>query len=324
MIELAHFIHFFGFSIGLLAIYMARGLYKQSQWKALRHYKRFLIGVNLIVFAHILEAFLKTILSAQVYDDYFRLPFLILIAPFGLLRLYMALQFLKAIYKVQKKTLPKTFGYAALIHYLLFLAIWFIPALNEGWKWSHATLVFSIHIALNAALIYGSIRMLRFQDQIRGIRPKFIRPTAWFFLSYATANFLLRLICYPYYRIHEDLQMLGLGIIVLAFFLGNALYLRKVQVKSSTGTTDHKIDPASFERFGMTTREQEIIQLICQGKTNKEIGNILFISPITARDHCSNIYRKAGVKSRTQLAALFSNPEFRNENASSKEDLERG
>lgn len=63
-----------------------------------------------------------------------------------------------------------------------------------------------------------------------------------------------------------------------------------------------------IDRFGISPREREIILLVCQGKSNKEIVDALFISLPTVKDHISNIYRKTGVANRVQLAALFHFP----------------
>ena len=48
----------------------------------------------------------------------------------------------------------------------------------------------------------------------------------------------------------------------------------------------------------------EVINLICQGKSNKEIANQLFISVDTVKDHNYKIFQKTGVKNRTQLVKL--------------------
>jgi DNA-binding CsgD family transcriptional regulator len=56
--------------------------------------------------------------------------------------------------------------------------------------------------------------------------------------------------------------------------------------------------------FGVTKREAEIIELICEGKSNKSIADALFISHYTVKDHIYNIFQKTGVKSRIQLANL--------------------
>ena len=50
----------------------------------------------------------------------------------------------------------------------------------------------------------------------------------------------------------------------------------------------------------LTKREKEIFKLLVENKTTKEIGDILFISEKTVRNHISNVIGKLGVKGRTQ------------------------
>ena len=54
----------------------------------------------------------------------------------------------------------------------------------------------------------------------------------------------------------------------------------------------------------LTTREREVLAMLVEGKTNREIGAALFISESTAGVHVSNILAKLGVGSRTEAAAL--------------------
>ena len=60
-----------------------------------------------------------------------------------------------------------------------------------------------------------------------------------------------------------------------------------------------------FRRFNITDREAEIIRLICEGKSNQDIADQLFISLHTVKDHNTNIFRKVGVKNRVQLLKTF-------------------
>jgi LuxR family maltose regulon positive regulatory protein len=53
----------------------------------------------------------------------------------------------------------------------------------------------------------------------------------------------------------------------------------------------------------LTGRERQILQLIAEGLTNKEIARKLVISVGTAKVHAHNIYGKLGVGSRTQATA---------------------
>jgi DNA-binding NarL/FixJ family response regulator len=54
----------------------------------------------------------------------------------------------------------------------------------------------------------------------------------------------------------------------------------------------------------LTEREKEVLSLVGQGASNKEIATALFITERTARTHVSNILGKLGLQSRTQ-AALY-------------------
>ncbi len=55
----------------------------------------------------------------------------------------------------------------------------------------------------------------------------------------------------------------------------------------------------------ITNREKEILTLIAQGMTNKEIGMKLFITETTVKTHTKNIYKKLGVRNRIQLFNLL-------------------
>lgn len=55
----------------------------------------------------------------------------------------------------------------------------------------------------------------------------------------------------------------------------------------------------------LTDREQEILELVAQGLSNKEIGEKLFISPATAKTHLSRIMQKTNCHSRAQLVVYY-------------------
>ncbi|MCX6302416.1 MAG: LuxR C-terminal-related transcriptional regulator, partial [Bacteroidia bacterium] len=57
-------------------------------------------------------------------------------------------------------------------------------------------------------------------------------------------------------------------------------------------------------KYDVSPRETDIIREICNGLSNKEIADKLFISLQTVKDHTHRIYIKTNVRSRVQLINL--------------------
>lgn len=78
---------------------------------------------------------------------------------------------------------------------------------------------------------------------------------------------------------------------------------KKVVTKFASGKSlPDVLAEVSAEFEGLTERELEVLQLVASGKTNKEIGQALYISDRTVQAHLSNIFSKLGVVSRTEAA----------------------
>lgn len=61
----------------------------------------------------------------------------------------------------------------------------------------------------------------------------------------------------------------------------------------------------SPERFGISDRENEVIQLVARGLNNKEIAETLYLSEGTVRNYLSTILDKLSLRDRTQLAVFY-------------------
>ena len=63
-------------------------------------------------------------------------------------------------------------------------------------------------------------------------------------------------------------------------------------------------DERKREDLGITRREFEILELIAQGMSNREIAGKLYVSENTVKTHSSRVFDKLGAKRRTQAVQL--------------------
>ena len=61
-------------------------------------------------------------------------------------------------------------------------------------------------------------------------------------------------------------------------------------------------DGSRRPEFSLTQRENDILGLLAEGKSNREIAQSLFLSEKTVKAHLAAIFRKLGVTNRTQAA----------------------
>lgn len=68
----------------------------------------------------------------------------------------------------------------------------------------------------------------------------------------------------------------------------------------------HEVDLERAVRlFGLSKREQQVLQLICQGFMNRDIGERLFICEYTVKDHVKKIMQKMRVGTRSEIMAAL-------------------
>ncbi len=85
-------------------------------------------------------------------------------------------------------------------------------------------------------------------------------------------------------------------------FIGQAdadeILLRVVSADPSSDETVLK------EKFGLTLREAEVLLWLGHGKANRDIADILGLSPRTVNKHLETVYEKLGVENRASAAAI--------------------
>jgi DNA-binding response OmpR family regulator/DNA-binding CsgD family transcriptional regulator len=83
-------------------------------------------------------------------------------------------------------------------------------------------------------------------------------------------------------------------------FIDNREYLLRLSNPHKPADDTHALK----EQFGVTEREADVLLWIANGKTNREIGQILDMSPRTVNKHLEQVFRKLGVENRTSAAAI--------------------
>jgi DNA-binding CsgD family transcriptional regulator len=99
-------------------------------------------------------------------------------------------------------------------------------------------------------------------------------------------------------------------IIFLMVVLSSFLYIIYIQLENrNTTKLKNQIRSDSIDKGNenkvllnkLTSRQREVYDLIIEGKSNKEIKNILFIEQSTLKTHINQIYKKLNIKSRQEL-----------------------
>ena len=117
---------------------------------------------------------------------------------------------------------------------------------------------------------------------------------------------------YRFLVIEHSIEIYG-GLIaatfaVLGIWLGVKLTGRRqrVVVKEVPVLAGERFVPneRKQEDLGITCRELEVLELIAQGMSNREIAEKLYVSENTVKTHSSRVFDKSGAKRRTQAVQL--------------------
>jgi len=95
---------------------------------------------------------------------------------------------------------------------------------------------------------------------------------------------------------------------VLGIWLGLKLTAARPQIigkETSVPVAEPFVpDAKKREDLGITRRELEVLELIAQGMSNREIAGKLYVSENTVKTHSSRVFDKLGAKRRTQAVQL--------------------
>jgi DNA-binding CsgD family transcriptional regulator len=128
---------------------------------------------------------------------------------------------------------------------------------------------------------------------------------------------ILRWSEYQFLVIEHSLEIYGAIVAIIFVVFGIWLGIKltkpreKIILREVFIPADVPAVPATFtlnqvqlDALGITPRELEILSLIAQGLSNREIADRLFVSENTVKTHCSRAFDKLGARRRTQAVQL--------------------
>lgn len=303
-------------AVGLAAVTVSLQIYRHYRLGFLRAHLAIIISFNLMIFFNIVALYIFNLPAGSLADGVlkavgsayeFLLPLLQLLATYFFLHIIRGLLGMAVAARIRNIAWAVFGGYAALQAIALATSMTF-----GGTPLSRfvALIVWFFSLAAIYAMLIATF------PRIAGIadpaRKKALRTYWSLLLGLMTVIILLVLLS------HFELLALKRYNLITVFFIivMNAipvLYIRwfveKFHGAAKTGREIASDLTKLFEKYGISPREQEIIRLICGGKTNREIADMLFISLQTVKDHAYRIFRKTGVKNRVQLVNLFIRPD---------------
>lgn len=123
---------------------------------------------------------------------------------------------------------------------------------------------------------------------------------------------LLKVFEYRFLVLRHSIEIYG-GLIALLFaVLGVWLGLKLTRTKETVVVKEvpvliaepFSVNQGRLRELGITPRELEILELIAQGLSNREIAEKLFVSENTVKTHSSRLFDKLSARRRTQAVQL--------------------
>lgn len=123
---------------------------------------------------------------------------------------------------------------------------------------------------------------------------------------------VLKLVEYRFLVVEHSVEIYG-GLIALVFaVMGISLGLKLTRKKevvvfkevAVAAVGPFALNEGKLKELGVTRRELEILALIANGMSNREIAEKLFVSENTVKTHSSRLFDKLGAKRRTQAVQM--------------------
>ncbi len=309
MQHIALLLFIFSVSLGSFSIIYARRIYKNYQHAYLHPFFISLIMSNIILVMDNFYAYfnlnISPLVSATTRGWYWTFDSLVGYIPMYFFYYSVITFFLL----LQDKQIKKPFLWIYNSMWALALIVFIIvikPCFPENIHPVSTQFNFYIRHIGRLSIVYFLITLVRYGYTQSNTKQKAIHFIAWYYLMLPLSILLLQM-SVALKIMTESFVTIFIPLIYCYLNLIPLVYLEKFVLAYSGPKTPQPVAslPEQFVKYGLTLREQEITTLICDGKSNKEISDILCISLQTVKDYTSKIYKKTKTHSRIQLSNLL-------------------
>jgi DNA-binding CsgD family transcriptional regulator len=297
--------------IGTSVIIYINNLRRRFIDDTLKHLLLYLLSFNLLIFVDFNYKYTLYNIYGNNFNTYSAilaviLYFLVSVAEFGMVfYLYHTSVSLKN--RNVSKYFVYTFGLLFAVYFvgsIIGITAYYLKSIEKWLYLIHMVWIFAIYSLILSILIDLFLYSLRLKEH----------RTRLNLLSFA----IIMLVGYTFFAISNlDFYIFKLNISNLDPFifailnLSPFLWLKFIYSKHLGESEHYSTNTDSFQNVindhNISGREVEVIKLIVEGKSSKEIEDILNISLNTVKNHIYNLYKKLNVNSRSQLIRFINN-----------------
>ena len=305
-------IYFFLIILTLTVIFLAYKLWKKNHHKFLNFFFYYIIFFNIYGFLNYNgRSFAMELYHGSEFDA---LTAILVIAsvttPAFLISIYFFFSWIAGLLEVRLTVWFKTVFWliqVLLLGFFFYIFIAFIRTESMEYIAPFSRILgHSVTVMIFSAIFFLLIGSRKVSNPLR---KELSRNLGWiycfmFFLNLLFSD-ILRLPFYGSVTLHD----LFFSTLYFSINIPPLLYLHLFLKKHGFQIESMPVPEEGLERFltefKITDREKEIIALLIEGLSNKEISKRLFISIKTVKNHVTNIYTKTSVRNRVQLANLI-------------------
>jgi len=296
------FFYVISLTLASATIYLSYSLYRNYRLKYLSYWFYFIILLNLGFF--FFYTFRSLILDLLKLDPWQTLKFYIflfvfLLRPIIIIGLFLFIKFVAGLLKKRVTRSVKT-GYLlfCILHTLILLALTLDYFKTQETHTLEIIKFLSDWITILALYTGIGYILFRTKEIKEPDQQMSIKMFSYIFFASQTIFILTT---------NYSMKLLLSFAYILPPLLYLRMYLKKYFKEYSFILKNEAQAGELFTKYNITAREQELIYLICKGKSNQEISETLFISLQTVKHHIHSVYRKLKIKNRVQLTNFFQN-----------------